>query len=273
MRKWLGQLDRILRGDATQLPALREGRIDISGRGLSTVLLILAMIYGLCMGCFAMTRGTTDAWKQVFASTFKFPALFFLTLIVTFPSLYVFNALVGSRLTPISLGRLLTAAVGVMLAVLASFGTIVAFFSFTTTSYPFMVLLNVIACSVGGALGLKFLLQTLHRLTMAMIPPAPSPQPSTPPPLPTTDTLPEAKLISTPPKPGALDMPEGHVLGSNVKLIFRIWIIVFALVGSQMSWVLRPFIGNPAQPFSLFRPKGSNFFEAVFGVIRNLLGA
>ena len=222
---------------------------------------------------YGLFGGNPDRYWQMLASTVKLPALFLLTLLVTFPSLYVFNALVGSRLTPISLGRLLTAAVGVMLAVLASFGTIVAFFSFTTTSYPFMVLLNVIACSVGGALGLKFLLQTLHRLTMAMIPPAPLPQPSAPPPLPSTDALPEAKLVSRPAKPGALDMPEGHVLGSNVKLIFRIWIIVFALVGAQMSWVLRPFIGNPAQPFSLFRPKGSNFFEAVFGVIRNLLGA
>ena len=35
---------------------------------------------------------------QLFASAVKVPALFFLTLAVTFPSLYVFNALVGSRL-------------------------------------------------------------------------------------------------------------------------------------------------------------------------------
>ena len=35
---------------------------------------------------------------QWLATTLKVPALLFLTLAVTFPSLYVFNALVGSRL-------------------------------------------------------------------------------------------------------------------------------------------------------------------------------
>ena len=41
------------------------------------------------------------------------PALFFLTLVVTFPSLYVFNALVGSRLNLLALFRLLVAALAV----------------------------------------------------------------------------------------------------------------------------------------------------------------
>ena len=113
---------------------------------------------------------------QLIASTIKVPALFILTLLVTFPSLYVFNALVGSRLSFISLLRLLVAAMAVMLALLASFGTIVAFFSFTTESYPFMILLNVIVFAASGFLGLSFLLQTLHRLTLV--------QEMTPPPLP-----------------------------------------------------------------------------------------
>ena len=97
----------------------------------------------------------------------KVPALFFLTLIVTLPSLYVFNALVGSRLTLSTVIRLLVAALGVMLAVLASLGPIVAFFSVSTTSYPFMVLLNVVVFAASGFLGLAFLLQTLHRLSLA----------------------------------------------------------------------------------------------------------
>ena len=100
-------------------------------------------------------------------SAAKVPMLFFLTLIVTFPSLYVFNALVGSRLSFRTVLRLLVAALGVMLAVLASFGTIVVFFSLCTTSYPFMVLLNVAMFAVAGLLGMGFLLQTLHRLSLA----------------------------------------------------------------------------------------------------------
>ncbi|MCY2952941.1 MAG: hypothetical protein NTU53_13345 [Planctomycetota bacterium] len=51
------------------------------------------------------------------ATTFKVPLLFFLTLLITFPSLYVFNALVGSRLLIRSVLRLLVASLAVILAV------------------------------------------------------------------------------------------------------------------------------------------------------------
>ncbi len=38
-----------------------------------------------------------------------------------------------------------------------------------------------------------------------------------------------------------------------------------------MSWVLRPFIGSPDIAFEWFRPRSSNFFEAVFQALRSLL--
>jgi hypothetical protein len=46
--------------------------------------------------------------------------------------------------------------------------------------------------------------------------------------------------------------------------ILKIWIIVFAFVGSQMAWSLRPFVGSPDFEFQLFR-KGQegNFYQAV----------
>jgi hypothetical protein len=55
-----------------------------------------------------------------------------------------------------------------------------------------------------------------------------------------------------------------------VRTIFRIWMIVFALVGAQMGWVLRPFVGNPSLPFTWFRGRESNFFQAVFHTILSL---
>jgi 2-keto-3-deoxy-galactonokinase len=56
-----------------------------------------------------------------------------------------------------------------------------------------------------------------------------------------------------------------------VKAIFRIWVIVFGLVGAQMGWVLRPFIGAPDQPFTLFREREGNFFQAVWEQIVSML--
>ncbi len=83
----------------------------------------------------------------------------------SFPSLYVFHALVGSRLSMQSVLRLLVISLTVMLTVLASLGPIVAFFSASTTSYLFMLLLNVVIFAVSGSLGLRYMLTTLQRLT------------------------------------------------------------------------------------------------------------
>jgi hypothetical protein len=72
------------------------------------------------------------------------------------------------------------------------------------------------------------------------------------------------------PTPGALAKTEGHVLGPHVKAVFRIWIIIFGLVGAQMGWILRPFVGDPSLPFRLFRPRTSNFFIDVMHKIKDL---
>jgi hypothetical protein len=37
-----------------------------------------------------------------------------------------------------------------------------------------------------------------------------------------------------------------------------------------MGWVLRPFIGSPDLPFAWFRPRESNFFEAVLHAFAHL---
>jgi hypothetical protein len=39
--------------------------------------------------------------------------------------------------------------------------------------------------------------------------------------------------------------------------------VIYALVGAQMSWILRPFIGTPGLEFELFRPRHGSFFEAI----------
>ena len=75
---------------------------------------------------------------------------------MTLPSLYVFNALVGSRLTLAAVVKLLLATLGVIVAVLASLGPIVAFFSVSTTSYPFILLFNVAIFASAGFLGMLF---------------------------------------------------------------------------------------------------------------------
>jgi hypothetical protein len=251
MLRGFKELDRILRGEATRSSSLAKGKLDISIGDLWYILLLMGMFYGLCMGCKA--GGTS--FQQLLATTLKVPALFFFTLAITFPSLYVFNALVGSRLSIDTMLRLLCMAMAVMLTVLASLGLIVAFFAISTTSYAFMKLVNVVVFGVSGSLGLSFLLQTLQRLSTA--------SPTIPP---TAETGSEVEG----PTPGALEPVEGQVLGSHVKAVFRCWVILFGLVGAQMGWVLRPFIGSPDQPFEWFRRRNSNIFEGVWQALTSL---
>lgn len=281
MRDHLLQLDRLLRGDTTRPEQLNDGRLEIDIRSIATVIALLGAIYGLCMGSFSLLKTVPETvddpfgrYLQVVATTIKVPALFYLTLVVTFPSLYVFNALVGSRLSLHSVLKLLLASLAINLAVLASLGPIVLFFSASTKSYAFIKLLNVAAFTVAGVLGLTFLLQTLHRLTNALArsgPPAPAARAAA-----IEESLgltpDESTDLTLREDPSALDMPNGETLAQHTRLVFGCWVFVFALVGAQMGWVLRPFIGSPGTPFTLFRERQSNFFEAVLKSLGALLG-
>ncbi len=279
------QLDEILRGDATRRSALEKGQLDLPVGGLSVMVFVLGAVSGLCTGSFALFRalwsdiGTMqDAAMQIFASAVKLPFLFFLTLLVTFPSLYVFSALAGSRLSFASIWRLLLAMIIVMLTVLASLGPIVVFFGVSTESYAFMKLLNVASATVAGSLGLAFLLRTLHRLVLAQSPESNreghSEQTSV------GEKTESAPNDETDGSTNELETDEGQLgpldrIGSTpmrARVIFQVWLIVFAVVGAQMSWVLRPFIGAPDMPFAWFRDRQSNFFLDVARTFSELFG-
>jgi hypothetical protein len=58
----------------------------------------------------------------------------------------------------------------------------------------------------------------------------------------------------------------------SATLIFQVWVVIFGLVGAQMAWLLRPFIGNPAMPVEFFRPRDGNFFHSVVQHISRLMG-
>ncbi len=41
----------------------------------------------------------------------------------------------------------------------------------------------------------------------------------------------------------------------NVGTIVTWWLITYGIVGTQRAWLMRPFIGSPETPFSIFRRK------------------
>jgi hypothetical protein len=54
--------------------------------------------------------------------------------------------------------------------------------------------------------------------------------------------------------------------------VLWLWIFVYAFVGSQMAWTLRPFIGAPSMKFEMFRQLGGNFYTNIFASIGEILG-
>ena len=54
--------------------------------------------------------------------------------------------------------------------------------------------------------------------------------------------------------------------------ILAAWIAIYAFVGTQMGWALRPFFGYPGAPIEIVRRMQGTFYTGVFNIIRRMLG-
>ncbi len=223
-------LDGLLRGKTS------ESSLGIGG--LVRAIFLLGGFYGICMGLFATVRGGTGSGWQMVASAVKIPLLFLLTLVVTFPSLYVLSALSRSPIQFRASLRTLIRSIAVSIVLLASFGPITAFFTLSTSSYPFMVLLNVAVLTAAGIAGLKYLAKALEAMFASF-----------------SDG--EEPCCRVP---------------DDMSRTLRVWVGIYGAVGAQMAWILRPFIGSPDLPFALFRDRESNFFLGVMESVFQLFG-
>lgn len=238
MKTLFRQLDRLLRGEFTRPDDLSQGRVGVPIGTLVVACLLCGIVYGLCMGLYAASAGIERGALQFVSSAFKVPLLFLLTLVVTFPSLYVFAAMAGSSLRVHDMLRLLVGAVAVDMAVLASFGPVTVFFTVFTTSYAFIALLNVVFFILAGAVSLGFLARAVG-------------------------------VVFGDASAAGRGMPTQ----GRARLIFRAWILIYGIVGAQMGWILRPFIGNPELPFVWFRhQRESNVLAALLDLLKDTFG-
>src|SRR5438046_7442698 len=52
--------------------------------------------------------------------------------------------------------------------------------------------------------------------------------------------------------------------------IMRAWALLFAFVGIQLAWTLRPFLGDRNQPFQVFGRYQGNFYAAIIYAVHKL---
>ncbi len=115
-------------------------------------------VYGLILGAY-------HSWYQALISALKLPALYLLTLIICFPTLYFFNVMFGSKHNFEQYLCLLMTAMGVISVLLFGFAPVALFFLLSTKNYQFFLLLNVVILGITGGLGIQFFYQGMQRLT------------------------------------------------------------------------------------------------------------
>lgn len=121
----------------------------VTGLTLSTIL--LAMFYGAVLGLY-------EPGSQTLYAAAKMPLIILGTALMCTPTFFVFNAILGSKLT---LGQTLTLVLLLAAAttlVLAAFAPIAWFFTVSTKGMGFLVFLHVAVFAVACAFGMRALL-------------------------------------------------------------------------------------------------------------------
>ena len=187
---------------------------------------LLASTYGVCMGVYGLLGPEGTEWRQTVAGAVKVPSLFLLTLSVTFPSLYVFNTLLSPRL------RLGVTALSVLTAVLSEFWPITALQRHDGQ----LPVRRAAECGgVHARRGVRpwHLAELTHRVDAA------------------GGGGDRFVVLEAAPSHGKYG-------------VIYAWMFVFALVGGQMSWILRPFsrhrLGGPRR-YGHFEPMTQSVFQ------------
>ncbi|MFI5171616.1 MAG: hypothetical protein ACHQFW_04455, partial [Chitinophagales bacterium] len=63
---------------------------------------------------------------------------------------------------------------------------------------------------------------------------------------------------------------ENKTLNKRRKTFLQLWMVLYAFVGTQMAWTLRPFFGAKTDEFIFFQEVRGNFYSNLLRTISNL---
>lgn len=198
--------------------------IDIKKKVLS---LLVTCVCSFAIYGFIM--GLSNSIMQSFSSMVKLPLLYLATTGICFPTFFIFYSLFGAKTTLSKCIAYMLTSICVMGVILLAFAPVTLFFLLTSKNYTFFKLLNVLFFSVSGIVGISF----FYKMIIAV----------------------DSKDSNS--SDGA---SSAH--GARNKILF-FWLILYAFVGTQLAWTLRPFFGAPNMPFELIRKLGGNFYVDV----------
>ncbi|MCX6325047.1 MAG: hypothetical protein WCS03_18895 [Bacteroidota bacterium] len=191
---------------------------------LNQILIICAFtfLYGIVMGSY-------HSFIQSIVAGLKVTVLFLATLIICFPSFFVIQQVLGSKMTLRQMIIIVLSGFVLTSAIAFSFTPIIILFQITGGNYHFLQLLHVAIFLFSGIFGMRLMIEALKFACEKK------------------DTYPQVGVM-----------------------VFRIWIIIFAFVGIQLSWNLRPFLCEKDEEFKLFRHYEGNFYTAIIYSVQQL---
>ena len=167
----------------------------------------LAVFYGMVMGCYGGIEGRRIL--QPIYSGLKVPLLLVATGMLSLPSFYVLNLLLGLAEDFGESLRALAATQAVLTIVLASLSPFTMLWYASFSDHDNATLFNAAMFAV-ASMSAQWILRRYYKPLIARNP--------------------------------------------RHRWMLRLWLLIYAFVGIQMGWVLRPFLGHPHLPVSFFRP-------------------
>lgn len=208
----LHSADGLLRGD----DRLAHGTNPLRHLALVVALMVgFGLIYGGVMGSYGGGRPL-----QMLYSAVKVPLLLSATFVLSLPSFFVLNTLLGLR---DDFGRAIRALIATqagLTIILASFAPFTALWYVSVADYDGAKMFNLLMFGV-ASITAQLMLRRFYQPLIAR--------------------------------------------DRRHRLLMRIWLVIYAFVGVQMGWVLRPFIGNPNDPTRFFRTEawGNAYLEVI----------
>ena len=172
-----------------------------------------------------------DTWTMPLLVSLKAPLLFVSTLLICSMALYMLNLSFGIGLKFMPTMTLMIFSLTATGAMLGVFVPIVGFFSAVTENYHFIKVMHLLVVAVAGFFGVRVLCEGLARLA------------------------PESKG-------GVI---KGVIKSFRTNMLLTSWLALYAIVGGQLAWTLKPWFGTPYLPsIPPFRMTSGNIYVTFF---------
>jgi len=179
---------------------------------------------------YGFSMGLFHSPVQALSSAIKVSCLFFLTLAICLPTLHFMGLLLGSKMKLTHTFTILLTGIALNSILLAAFAPISLFFLFSGSKYEFLLLMHVVIFAFCGIASLLSIKRNTSNVS---------------------------QIVNN-----------GQEQSSSTLL--KAWFIVYMFIGTQMSYLLAPFIGKN-EGFILLASEKGDFFSYLFKIILELL--